>query len=319
MELLQTALVFPGQGSQIVGMGHDIAAAFPTARDLFQQADDLLQFSLSTLCFGGPEETLTDTVNTQPALFVTSMAILRALEAQLGPLQPAAFAGHSLGELTALCAAGAVTFEDGLRLVRERGRLMKQAGEQSPGAMAAVLGLDVPAVRAVCEQASAVTGRVLVVANDNCPGQIVISGDAEALEAGVKLAKEAGAKRALKLAVSIASHSPLMSEAAASFASVLGQVSFQATTAPVYVNVTAAPVQTEQIASELGDQLTHPVRWTESVQNMITAGITNFVEIGSKDVLSGLVRRIDPAVSVATVNSVDSLEAFVQSSKGQPV
>ncbi|RMG87586.1 MAG: ACP S-malonyltransferase, partial [Chloroflexi bacterium] len=180
----KTAFVFPGQGSQVVGMGKDLAEAYSIARETFENADDILGISLSTLCFEGPEESLNDTINTQPALYVTGIATLRALQQEVPEAVPAFVAGHSLGELTALTAAGALAFEDGVRLVRERGRLMKAAGEQNPGAMAALLGLDTEAVLEVCEKASQQTGGVLVLANDNCPGQIVISGENTAIDAG---------------------------------------------------------------------------------------------------------------------------------------
>lgn len=289
----KTAFVFPGQGSQAVGMGKDIAESSAQARAIFEQADDLLGFSLSSLCFEGPDPDLNDTINTQPALYVCGIALLGALRAEFGEVQPAMMAGHSLGEFTALTAAGALTFEDGLRLVRERGRLMKLAGEQHPGAMAALLGLDAEAVRDLVRRASEETGRTLVLANDNCPGQIVISGDETALERGIELAKEAGAKRAVRLAVSIASHSPLMQPAADQFRGVLDQVNFTAPVVPVYGNVQAAPVTVDGLREELSVQMTQSVRWTESVQAMIAAGVEVFVELGSGDVLTGLLKRID--------------------------
>ncbi|MEZ4667271.1 MAG: ACP S-malonyltransferase [Anaerolineae bacterium] len=208
MDWSKVAFLFPGQGSQTVGMCKDLAETYPLARQTFEQADSLLGFSVSNLCFNGPEDELNDTINTQPALYTAGMAILRVLQAEL-PLAKAAFvAGHSLGEFTALAAADAVSFEDGLKLVRERGRLMKEAGTKSPGAMAAVLGLDAEPVREACARASQQTGGVLILANDNCPGQSVISGDDATLEVGMKLLTEAGAKRVVKLPISIAAHSP---------------------------------------------------------------------------------------------------------------
>jgi [acyl-carrier-protein] S-malonyltransferase len=308
------AFVFPGQGSQVVGMGKDIAETYPVARQTFEQADAILGTDFSRLCFEGPEETLNNTYNTQPALYICGMAIFRTLQSELPDARPAFLAGHSLGELTALAAGGAMTFEDGLRLVRERGRLMDLAGEQSPGAMAALLGLDAEQVREICTRASQQTGKTLVLANDNCPGQIVISGDVEALEAGMTLAKEAGARRALKLAVSIASHSPLMQPAADAFAEAVNSTGFAAPAAPVYSNVQAAPLATaDDIRQELIQQLTHSVRWTETIQRMIADGAETFLELGSKDVLTGLIRRIDSAKNAMPVNSVDALKAFVHS------
>jgi [acyl-carrier-protein] S-malonyltransferase len=313
MAQVKTAFVFPGQGSQVVGMGIDAALAYPAAQAVFAQAEAIVGGSLRALMEAGPEAELGRTVNTQPALFICSMALLAALRDALPGFAPAAYAGHSLGELSALTAAGAMDFADGLRLVATRGRLMEAANESAPGAMAAVLGLDLPAVEAVCQQAIASTGKVVVVANDNCPGQLVISGDAEALEAALGLAKAAGAKRALRLAVSIASHSPLMSAAAADFRQAVQSTSIRLPGAPVYANITAAPLaDADAIRAELAGQLTSPVRWTALVQQMLADGITHFVEIGSKDVLSGLIRRIVPEARVDTVNSAAALGAFVQ-------
>jgi [acyl-carrier-protein] S-malonyltransferase len=295
-------------------MGRDVAEAYPVARATFEEADELLGFALSELCFDGPDEVLADTINTQPALFVTSMAILRVLEQRAPNARPAYGAGHSLGEITALAAAGALTFADGVRLVRERGRLMKMAGEATPGAMAALLGLDAGPVRAVCAAVVAETGGVLVLANDNCPGQIVISGDVGSVELGIVRAKEAGARRAVRLAVSIASHSPLMRGAAEEFAAVLAATPFTDTTYPVYANVTAEPVQgAGAIREELARQLTRSVCWTESVRAMIAAGADTFIEIGSKDVLTNLLKRIDGDKRGVTLGSAAAIETFVKS------
>jgi [acyl-carrier-protein] S-malonyltransferase len=298
----------------MAGMGRDVAEAYPVARATFEEADDLLGLALSELCFNGPEEALADTINTQPALFVTSMAILRVLEELVPNARPAFGAGHSLGEITALAAAGALTFADGVRLVRERGRLMKAAGETTPGAMAALLGLDAGPVREVCAAVAAETGGVLVLANDNCPGQIVISGDVESVELGMTRAKEAGARRAVKLAVSIASHSPLMRGAAEEFAAVLAATPFTGTAYPVYANVTAAPVQgAAALRDELAQQLTSSVRWTESVRAMIAAGADTFIEIGSKDVLTNLLKRIDGDKRGIALGTAEAVKAFVKS------
>lgn len=296
-------------------MGQDFAASYPAARLVFEQADDLLGFSLSQLCFEGSEEELNQTLNTQPALYVCSIAILRALQQERPDAVPAFAAGHSFGEITALAAVGALSFEEGLRLTRERGRVMTEAGQQQPGAMAAILALDADTVRDVCERARQQTGGVLVLANDNCPGQIVISGDSQTLDVGMALAKEAGAKRALKLAVSIAAHSPLMIPAAEQFREALANTHFQTPPVPVYGNVEAAPLgDAEHIRRELEVQLTSPVRWTESMQAMIAAGAQQFVEIGPKDVLSGLLKRIDSTKQAFQLNSVENLWAFAQSS-----
>ena len=309
-----TAFLFPGQASQAVGMGQDFAAAYPVARHVFEQADDLLGIPLSKLCFEGPEEELNQTLNTQPALYVCSIATLRALEQEQPDARPAFAAGHSFGEITALAAVGALSFEDGLRLTRERGRAMTDAGLQNPGAMAALLGLNADTVREVCARARQQTGGVLVLANDNCPGQIVISGDSETLDVGMALAKEAGAKRALKLAVSIAAHSPLMVPAAEQFRAALANTPFDPPPIPVYGNVEAAPLgDAAHIRRELEVQLTNPVRWTESMQALIAAGVERFVEIGPRDVLSGLLRRIDGTKQSVQLNSVENLRAFAQS------
>jgi [acyl-carrier-protein] S-malonyltransferase len=307
----KTAFVFPGQGSQVVGMGRDFDAAYPTAREVFREADEQLGYSLSRLCFEGPEDQLNDTVNTQPALYVCSMAMLRALQSEFPAALPVCAAGHSLGEITALAAAGALSFVDGLRVVRERGRLMKAAGEKQPGAMAALLGLDAATAGEICAQAVGQTGRPVVVANDNCPGQIVISGDSGGLDVALELAKAAGAKRAVKLAVSIAAHSPLMEPALDDFRQALETADFHAPQVPVYFNATAGPVEdTEAMREWLGRQLISPVRWTETVQNMAAAGVERFVEIGSGDVLTGLLRRIDRSKEGIALNSVEALKAL---------
>jgi [acyl-carrier-protein] S-malonyltransferase len=293
-------------------MGKDFAEACPAARQIFDEADEVLGFSLSNLCFNGPQETLDDTINTQPALYTCGIAILRALQTELPGAVPGFMAGHSLGEFTALGAAGVMSFADGLQLVRERGRLMKEAGTKSPGAMAALLGLDAPQVREVCTHASQQTGGVLILANDNCPGQVVISGDDATIELGMKLAQEAGAKRAVKLAVSIAAHSPLMEPASAAFRQALLAITFQAPNVPVYGNVDAAPLSdAESIRRELDMQLTHSVRWTESVQAMIAAGAEQFIELGPKDVLIGLLKRIDRSKTGTALNSTSSLQTLV--------
>lgn len=310
-----TAFIFPGQNSQVVGMGRDFAAAYAVSRDIFQQADDILGFSLSSMCFDGPEADLNDTINTQPAVYVCSVAILRALEQECPGVEPLCVAGHSLGELTALTAAGSLTFADGVKLVRERGRVMKEAGDVHPGAMAALLGMSPDAAREVCEKASAQAGKPVVLANDNCPGQVVISGDVDALEIAMQLAKDAGAMKTVKLAVSIAAHSPLMAEAAQAFRTALDTTPFNPPQIPVYANATAAPVDSvDTIRTVLGGQLTNPVRWTESIQAMSAAGVTQFVEIGSGDALTGLVKRIDRSAGRTALNSVETLRGIVGAS-----
>jgi len=304
------AFIFPGQGSQSVGMGRDIYEAYPVARAIYDEADAVLGFSLSALCFEGPEEALNDTVNTQPAIFVTSVAFWRVMEPQL-PQAASFFAGHSLGEYSALVAAGALDFAAGLRLVRERGRLMKAAGEQSRGGMAAVLGLDAATLDGICQQAREATGGVVQAANYNSPGQIVISGDEETLAEAMAQAKAAGARRVVRLAVSIAAHSPLMSPAVASFRKAVEATPFRAPAVPVVGNVTARPLTSvDEIVDELVQQLTAPVRWTESVQWMIGQGVDTFVEVGPGKVLTGLVRRTDRSVRRVNIGDVAGIRDF---------
>jgi [acyl-carrier-protein] S-malonyltransferase len=261
---------------------------------VFAEADDLLGFKLSSLCFEGPDSDLNDTVNTQPALLVTSMAVLRALEERQGPLRPAYIAGHSVGELTALVVAGALRFADGVRLVRARGAAMKAAGERAPGGMAAILNLDLAAVEQACARARAETGGVVQVANDNCPGQVVISGDVASLELAMAACKAAGAKRALRLAVSIAAHSALMQSGLDDYATAVAATAITVPHTPVISNLTALPLPSvDAIRDELPQALLAPVRWTDSIRYLRAQGITTFHEIGSKDVLTGLLKRID--------------------------
>jgi [acyl-carrier-protein] S-malonyltransferase len=309
-----TAFVFPGQGSQIVGMGQDLAHTYPAARDIFAEADDLLGFSLSSLCFEGPEEALNDTINTQPAIFIASIAILRALQNEGWSVMPAFTAGHSLGEYSALVAAGALTFADGLHLVRERGRLMKEAGGRSPGGMAAIIKLDAEVLDDICRRTNQETSKVVQVANHNSPGQIVISGDNEALEMAMQMAQEAGARRVVRLAVSIAAHSPLMAAIADEFRQAIEATPIQPPQAPVVANITARPLNTvDDIRHEMMAQLTSPVRWVESIEHMIAQGVTNFVEIGPKDVLTGLIRRINKSVKAVACGTLDGAQALITS------
>lgn len=304
---MTTVYLFPGQGSQFVGMGQAMYDSIPAARDAFDQADQALGFDLTQLCFEGPEEALNDTYNTQPAILATSIAALRALEAQ-GLESPAYVAGHSLGEFSALVAAEALTYEDGLRLVRRRGQLMKAAGEQSPGGMAAILALKRDQVDQLCEAVRQETGQYVGVANDNCPGQVVISGELDALERAVEDAKAQGARRAIPLAVSIAAHSPMMGEASQAFQEALDETPIHPPTIPIIPNATATPLSDpDEIRDALKCQLTSPVRWTESMAWIIDQGGSRFVEIGPKNVLSGLMRRIDRKVERLTTE--EALEA----------
>ncbi len=297
------AYVFPGQGSQVVGMGKELHDSSPVAKATIDEADEILETKLSTLMFEGPVEDLNDTYNAQAAILTVSVAALRALEAKAGEsLAPIAAAGHSLGEFTALVAAGSLSFPDTLRLVRERGRLMAEAGTARPGGMAAVLGLDEDALIAVCEEASA--NGVINVANANCPGQIVISGEVPALEVAMELAKAAGAKRVARLPVSIASHSPLMADVSARLKEITADLPFAEPAFPIVGNVSAAPVRTvADIHAELEHHVERPVNWTGSVQTMVGLGADTFVELGAGNVLAGLIKRIDRGVR--TIGTAD--------------
>ena len=292
-----TAFIYPGQGSQSVGMGHELAEAYPQAKQTFEEADDILGFSLSQLMWDGPEDDLNDTVNTQPALYVHSMAAQRVFAHLYPGFKPASMAGHSLGELTALSAAGALFFADGLRLVRTRGELMKRAGELSPGGMAAILGLDIPTLEKVCAVAST-PDEIVQVANDNCPGQVVISGAKEAVTRAIEGAKAAGAKRGIPLAVSIAAHSPLMASIQDAWDQAVDACEMHDPEIPVIGNVHAKTMTTaEELRADIKAQMDSRVRWTESVQGMVETGTQAFVEVGSGNVLIGMIKRIDAGVS----------------------
>lgn len=296
---MTTAYVFPGQGSQFVGMGAELAALRPVVKGFFLRADAALGFALSQVCWAGPDAELGDTVNTQPAIFTHSIAAYELVKMSGEIEAPAMVAGHSLGELSALCAAGAITFEDGVRLARRRGELMKLAGERNPGGMAAIIGMDAATLQAACDEASAQACAPVVLANDNSPGQIVISGDKAAVAAACAIAKNKGAKRALPLNVSIASHSPLMAGIRDEFAGVVAGTPISAAVIPVIANTSAQPItQPDDIRAELAAQLTSQVRWTDSVRRMAAQGVTHFVELGPKDVLCGLIKR--------TVDGVDT-------------
>lgn len=298
------AFVFPGQGSQFAGMGRSLYESSEGARRVFQQADEVLGFPLSSLCFDGPAAELEDTINAQPAILTTSIAFFEALREhwnQRGePIEPAYVAGHSLGEFSALVAAGVLDFTDALRLVRERGRLMKEAGETQPGGMAAVIGLDTGTLEEVCTEACSVG--IVVVANDNCPGQVVISGEIAALERAMALASARRAKRVVRLGVSIASHSPLMAGAARQFTDVVDRIDLRDPLVPVVANVRAEGLKTAaEVRQEICEQMIRPVRWTDSVRWMADNGAGTFLEIGPGKVLSGLIRRIRRDSTVLTI------------------
>lgn len=307
------AFLFPGQGSQQVGMGRTLVEHFPAAREVFQEADDTLRFSLGRLCFEGPSDTLTETNNAQPAILTASVAALRSLASVVGgAVAPAYVAGHSLGEYTALVASGALPFREAVRLVRLRGELMREAGRVSPGGMAALIGLDSSVVEELCARASS-GGGVVQVANDNAPGQVVISGDKLTLEKAMELAKAAGARRVLPLPVSIAAHSRLMERAAEGLRHAIQSASLFRPRLHVVGNVDARPLpDVDGVRHELVQQLTAPVRWTESVRFLVRQGVTRFVELGPGNVLSGLVRRIAEGANAVSVGDLDSLRLFCQ-------
>jgi [acyl-carrier-protein] S-malonyltransferase len=305
------AYVFPGQGSQFVGMGRSLAEHSPAARKVFQEADDTLGFALSELCFNGPSEVLEDTVNAQPAILTVSVATLAALHEHLGSaadaLRPRFVAGHSLGEYSALVAAGVMEFPTALQLVRERGRLMKESGERTPGGMAAVIGLDVQTLEDVCRKAT--EKGIVCPANYNSPGQTVISGDLAALSEAIELAVAQGARRVVRLAVSIAAHSPIMQLAAEQFAQAMSHFNLQDARIPVVSDISARVlVSADEIRAELARQLYSSVKWTETVRQMLTAGVTTYVEIGPGEVLASLIRRIDRQARTISIGDFPSLQ-----------
>ncbi len=294
------AFVFPGQGSQAVGMGKALAGSSPAARETLHEADDALGVPFSRLLFDGPAPELDDTFNAQPALLAVSVASLRALQERAGaegaPLAPLLVAGHSVGQFSALVAAGVIDFRDALVLVRERGRLMKEAGERRPGGMAAVIGLDDERLAEICREAE--SEGVVTVANINCPGQTVISGEVAALERAMELTKAAGARRVARLPVSIAAHSPLMRDVTPRLAELIAAIPLREPNMPVVGNVSGEPVTSvDGIRGELAHHVERPVRWTASIQAMIARGATTFVELDPGLVLSGLIKRIDRTVT----------------------
>jgi [acyl-carrier-protein] S-malonyltransferase len=302
----RVALVFPGQGSQKVGMGDDLFHNSEPAKTIFKQADERLGFALSRLCFEGPEEELRQTVNAQPALVAMSLACYQAALAAGDRSRvpaPAYVAGHSLGEYTALAVAGAFGYMDAVFLARERGRLMQEAGRETEGAMAAILGMAEDAVKALCAE----TGTWL--ANINCPGQLVISGARENIEKAIALAPGRGASRAIPLQVSGAFHTPLMKPAARGLAQVLAEIKISEPQIPVVANVTGQPLTSAAaIREELLNQLCSPVQWQRSVEHMINNGVNRFIEVGPGRVLNGLIKRINKNVAVSNVGELDELK-----------
>ena len=299
------AHVFPGQGSQSVGMGHKLYQSSPKAKEVFQEADEALQFSLSRLCFEGPEDELRQTINAQPAIMTVSIACLRAASEVNHTVSPSFVAGHSLGEYTALVAANVLGFADAIRLVRERGRLMQKAGEIKPGGMAAVIGLDEAVLREICRESGA------EIANFNCSGQIVISGSKEALARAMELAKARDARRVIPLQVSGAFHSTLMQPTIEGLSQAIAQINFRTPEVPIVVNSTAQPVTTaEGVKEELLRQLCNCVQWQPSVEYMVGEGVSTFVEIGPGQVLSGLIKRISNKVQVLNMSDPESIKAL---------
>ena len=298
------AFVFPGQGSQAVGMGKDLAAAYPICRETFQEADDTLGAALSRLCFEGPEPELQLTANAQPAILTASVAALRAL-AERG-VRPDMVAGHSLGEYSALVAAGGLRFPDALRLTRHRGLYMQEAVPVGDGAMAAILGIDLELLREICAQA----GGVVAPANINAPGQTVISGQTAAVDRVIVIAQEKGARRAIRLAVSAPFHCSLMQPAADRLRADLSSTRFEALQVPLVANVTGSPLRTgEEARSALLRQVTAPVLWEQSVRKLSEMGARKALEVGPGKVLMGLIKRIEPGLVCAPAGDVASIEA----------
>ncbi len=307
----KTALLFAGQGAQVVGMGKDLAERFPTARGWFDRANGALGYDLTSICFEGPEAELTKTENAQPGIFLVSWVAFQLLKERVPTLSFDATAGLSLGEFTALTAAGAMSFEDGLRVVRQRGKFMQEACDATKGGMAAVMGLDEAQTRGVCEQAG------VTMANLNCPGQIVISGASEKIAQACELAKAKGAKRALPLPVAGAYHSPLMASAQPKLENELNHVSVQFPSVLVISNVTAQAHQDPQnIRARLVEQVTSSVRWEDSIRFLLADGFTRFIELGPGTALTGFMKRIEKNAQILNVADAASLEATVQALAG---
>ena len=301
----ETAFIFPGQGSQYVGMGKELNDNFRVAREVFEEADDALHFSISSVCFGGPEEVLKLTENTQPAILATSIAALKVLQSEKG-VSPRFAAGHSLGEYSALVASGALAFSDAVQIVRLRGRFMQEAVAVGEGAMAALLGMEREEVERLCEEAS--DGEVLSPANFNCPGQIAIAGHSKAVQRAIEAAKQRG-KKAVLLPVSAPFHSPLMKPAGIRLEKELERISVNDLEVPVVTNVEAEiNTSRERVKPLLVAQVSNPVRWEESIRRMIEKGVERMLEIGPGRVLSGLMKRIDPQVEAGNLEGVETLK-----------
>jgi [acyl-carrier-protein] S-malonyltransferase len=303
----KTALLFAGQGAQVVGMGRDLAQAFPSAKTWFDRANAALGYDLAAVCFNGPEPELTKTENAQPGIFLVSWVAFELLREKVPNLAFEATAGLSLGEFTALTAAGAMSFEEGLKVVRQRGRFMQEACEATTGGMAAVIGLDEAPTREICAAAG------VELANLNCPGQLVISGEADKIAKACELAKAKGAKRALPLPVAGAYHSQLMASARTKLEAELGKVKIDAPKVQVISNVTAKPhAGTTEIRQRLVEQVTSSVRWEESMRQLLSQGFTRFIELGPGKALSGFMKRIDGNAQMLNVADAPSLDATVK-------
>ncbi len=308
------AFVFPGQGSQYVGMGKDIYNNFPECKSIFDRANEILGYDLKSICFEGPEELLKQTENTQPALFVHSLAIYEKIKTSLPELKVSAMAGHSLGEYSALTASNVFDFESGLKLVRLRGQLMQESGQRNPGTMAAIVGLSIEQVEEICNNVKEVG--IAQPANFNSPGQVVISGDLNAVKKVIELAKLNGAKLAKELIVSGAFHSPLMNYAYENIANELRKIKLNEPRVPVYSNVTAKKFSSNtEILDLLIKQIISPVLWQQIIENMINDGIETFVEIGAGKVLTGLIKRINQNVEVFNVGNSEELIKFLEYGK----
>ncbi len=305
-----TAFVFPGQGSQYAGMGKDVAEKYPAARRVFEEIDDALGFAISRLCFEGPDADLKLTENTQPAILAVSSALHAVLEEQ-GATRRDLVAGHSLGEYSAIVSVGGLTAAEAAAIVRARGRFMQEAVPVGTGGMAALIGPSVEDARAICEEAA--QGEVVSVANINAPGQIVIAGTREGIDRAIDVAKKRGVRRALALPVSAPFHCELMKPAAERLEPILDAASFKDLWFALVSNVDASPIGTATaVRNALLRQVASPVRWVESVERMIAMGVKRIVEIGPGNVLTGLVKRIDPSVELMNISDVPSLEAFLE-------